>query len=208
MEGRDYQVEESGRADTWKTYRYRIGKENFQKEGIYLVTLYSEDRARNASNNRIKKKSLEFIVDKTGPSIVVTGARDRQRIQGKELVMEVDVQDAFSLARAELYLNGQRKKVYDREKLEELGGMLSYRIPGAKAWQTFAVKAFDEAGNVTETEPIRFLVTEEVRFRFLGDDDPRQVRMVLASGLLLFTAGIGLAAAGRIRRRLAKEKET
>ena len=86
--------------------------------------------------------------------------------------------------------------------------MLSYRIPGAKAWQTFAVKAFDEAGNVTETEPIRFLVTEEVRFRFLGDDDPRQVRMVLASGLLLFTAGIGLAAAGRIRRRLAKEKET
>ena len=50
---------------------------------------------------------------------MVTGARDRQRIQGKELVMEVDVQDAFSLARAELYLNGQRKKVYDREKLEE-----------------------------------------------------------------------------------------
>mgnify|MGYP002508778628 FL=1 len=207
LKGRDYQVEEHGRADTWKTYRYRIGKENFQKEGIYLVTLYSEDRARNASSNRIKEKSLEFIVDKTGPSIVVTGAKDRQRIQGRELQMGVDVRDAFALARAELYLNGQLKAAYDREELQKLGGMVTFRIPGAKAWQTFAVKAWDEAGNVTETSPIRFLVTEQVRFRFLGDDDPKQVWVVYSLGLLLL-AGAGLIAAGRIRRRLAKEKET
>ena len=82
QKGRDYQVEETGTEDTWKAYRYRIGKENFQKEGIYRVTLYSEDRAKNASSSQGKKKSLEFIVDKTGPGIVIHGVKDRERIAG------------------------------------------------------------------------------------------------------------------------------
>ena len=164
-EGRDYQVEKAGRKDTWKTYRYRIGKENFQKEGIYLVTLYSEDRAKNASTNGIKGKSLEFIVDKTGPSIVVTGVTDRERIRGKHLEIQADVRDAFALAGAQVYLNGQCVAAYDRETLKELDGMLTCPVSGAKAWQTFAVKAWDEAGNLTETESIRFLVTEQIRFR-------------------------------------------
>ena len=190
-EGRDYQVEKAGRKDTWKTYRYRIGKENFQKEGIYLVTLYSEDRAKNASTNGIKGKSLEFIVDKTGPSIVVTGVTDRERIRGKHLEIQADIRDAFALAGAQVYLNGQCVAAYDRETLKELDGMLTCPVSGAKAWQTFAVKAWDEAGNLTE----------QIRFRFPGDDEPETVYIIFSVGLLLLT-GVCLTAAGRIRRRL------
>ncbi len=200
-EGRDYQVERTGTRDTWKTYRYRIDKENFEKEGIYLVTLYSEDQARNASNNRMKEKSLEFIVDKTGPSVVVTGVKDWERVKGKSLELLADVRDAYALAGAEVYVNGQCTATYDRDMLREMDGMLVCPVSGAKVWQTFSIRAWDEAGNETETEPVHFLVTEQIRFRFPGDDEPKVVWAVCLGGILLLAGGC-LVLAERIRRRL------
>ena len=199
-EGRDYQVERTGTKDTWKTYRYRVGKENFEKEGIYLVTLYSEDRAKNVSNNRMKEKSLEFIVDKTGPSVVVTGVRDLERIQGKSLEILADIRDVYALAGAQVYINGQCAASYDGDMLRDLDGILTCPVSGAKAWQTFSVKAWDEAGNLTETKPIRFLVTEQIRFRFPGDDEPRVVWAVWIAGILLLAGGCLIMTAGICRR--------
>ena len=193
-EGKDYEVDKTGTRDTWKTYRYRIGKENFEKEGIYLVTLYSEDRARNASNNRMKEKSLEFIVDKTGPSVVVTGVKDWERVRGKSLEILADVRDAYALAGAEVYVNGRCAAAYDRDMLRELDGMLACPVTGAKAWQTFSVKAWDEAGNHTETKPVHFLITEQIRFRFPGDDNPKTVRAVCLAGILILAGGCMIAA--------------
>ncbi len=195
-EGRDYQVERRGTKSTWKTYRYQIGKENFQKEGIYLVTLYSEDQAKNTSNNRIKGKTLEFIVDKTGPGIVVTGVKDREHIQGKNLEIRAELRDEYALAGAQIYLNGQCVADYDGETLREADGILTYSASGAKNWQTFEIKAWDEAGNLTETDPICFLVTEQVRFRFPGDDEPKNIGAVLFVGLLILI-GIGVVVATR-----------
>ena len=199
-EGRDYQVERTGTKDTWKTYRYRVGKENFEKEGIYLVTLYSEDRAKNVSNNRMKEKSLEFIVDKTGPSVVVTGVRDLERIQGKSLEILAVIRDVYALAGAQVYINGQCAASYDGDMLRDLDGILTCPVSGAKAWQTFSVKAWDEAGNLTETKPIRFLVTEQIRFRFPGDDEPRVVWAVWIAGILLLAGGCLIMTAGICRR--------
>lgn len=204
-EGRDYQVEKTGTKDTWKTYRYRIGKENFEKEGIYLVTLYSEDQAKNTSNNRIKEKSLEFIVDKTGPSVVVTGVKDWERIKGKSLEILADIRDSYALAGAQIYVNGQCTASYDKDMLHELGGMLTCSVSGAKTWQTFSVKAWDEAGNVTETKPVRFLVTEQIRFRFPGDDEPKTAWAVWIGGILLLAGG-GLIMIGGIRRRIQAKR--
>lgn len=203
-EGKDYQVEKRGTKDTWKAYQYCIGKENFQKEGIYLVTLYSEDQAKNASNNRVKEKSLEFIVDKTGPSIVVTGVKDRERIPGNRLKLQVDVRDTFALMGAEIYLNGRCVATYDKERLQELEGILTYPVSGAKAWQILAIKAWDQAGNLTETKPIRFLLTEQVRFRFLGDDEPLNIWLAFSMGILILM-GLFLAIYKKILKKLCKK---
>lgn len=202
-EGRDYQVERKGAESSWKTYQYRIGKENFQKEGIYLVTLYSEDRAKNASNNRIKGKTLEFIVDKTGPSVVVMGVKDKERIQGNRLEIQADIQDEYALAGAQVYINGQCVADYDRENLQKSSGMITYSVSGAKNWQVFAIEAWDEAGNLTRTDPIRFLVTEQVRLRFPGDDDPKNIWAVFLAGLLIL-AGMGFAVAETISRKIRR----
>lgn len=37
-ENQDFQVTEQTRPDGWKQYTYRIGRKNFQREGIYAVT--------------------------------------------------------------------------------------------------------------------------------------------------------------------------
>ena len=154
----------------------------------------------------MKEKSLEFIVDKTGPSVVVTGAKDWERIRGRKLELLADVRDAYALAGAQVFVNGQCRASYDRDMLRELDGMLSCPVSGAKAWQTFYVKAWDEAGNLTETKPIRFLLTEEIRFRFPGDDDPKVVWAVWIAGSLMLAVGCLLAVYG-IRRRFRAERD-
>lgn len=59
-ENQDFQVTEQTRPDGWKQYTYRIGRKNFQREGIYAVAIYSEDRAENASDNNSRGKEPEF----------------------------------------------------------------------------------------------------------------------------------------------------
>lgn len=181
---RDYQVETAGTKDTWKTYRYRIGKKNFEKEGIYLVTLYSKDRAKNVSNNRIKEKSLEFIVDKTGPGIVINGVKDKERIRGNSLEIQTDLWDSYPLKRAEIYVNGTCVSVYDAKRLKEAEGSLRSHVSGSKIWQTFLVKAWDQAGNLTEAGPVRFLVTEEASFR-ITENPAGKIAVLLFMAVLL-----------------------
>ena len=48
----------SGSEDSWKQYTYYLKEKNFKEEGIYILTIYSEDRAENLSENHSKGKRI------------------------------------------------------------------------------------------------------------------------------------------------------
>lgn len=197
-QGRDYTVQESGNEYSWKTYIYRIEKENFEQEGAYVVTVCSEDRATNLSNNQIKEKSVEFVIDKTPPSIVLTGIESGKQYQADSRKVLIDVRDAISLGRVELYLNDRLVKTCEKEELHKNPGLFSYQIPSQNFRQNVVVCAWDAAGNENFTEPMDFLVTSNLLVQFLMN------RRAVTGACLVLAAGIAAAGFWFCRKKQKK----
>lgn len=162
-EGTDYQVSRSMDAG-WQQYTYRIAKENFTGEGVYAVTLYSEDQASNVSDNRSKGKRLEFAVDKTPPVILVSGVEEKGRYQERHRTVLLDVQDNLGMRELQVGQAGS-VRVYTAEELRENDGRMELTLNSADDWQELTVQAVDLAGNQAEITPIRFLLTPDSRIQ-------------------------------------------
>lgn len=165
-EGEDYTVNVSGSDVSWKQYTYTIAKENFSEEGDYLLTIYSEDRAKNVSDNNSKGKKLEFIVDKTSPSIVVAGVENDGQYRENSREVILDVQDNVLVSSLVVKLNG-KETVYTMADISEVNGRIVFLVDSANTWQTMSITAYDAAGNAKEFDEIRFLVTSNIFIQFI-----------------------------------------
>ncbi len=176
QEGEDYTTEFSGSEDTWKTYRYEIRRQNFQKDGTYVITLYSEDRASNISTNRIKEKTVEFMVDKTKPSVVITGVEENGKYRGYKREIQVDIKDQMILKGARVYLNDECVAESAQEDLRENHGFFTVTASKSDEWQSVKVEAWDAAGNVTKTEKIYFFVASPFKIHIPPREESIQVQ--------------------------------
>ena len=164
-EGVDYSVEENGDDISWKQYRYVIYPDNFAEEGHYTVTVYSEDRANNVSDNQSKGKSISFAVDKSAPDIIISGIEQDGRYKENSREIMVDVQDNLGVEKLTVFLNDE-VKVYDTKTLYETDGKIKITINGNRHWQTLKAVAKDCTGNEVTTKEMTFLVTPNVLVQF------------------------------------------
>lgn len=180
----------------WKQYTYRIQKENFTEEGIYVLTIYSEDRAKNQSDNQNKGKKIEFVVDKTSPRILITGIEDKKQYREHQKEMMIDVEDNVCVEKIEVILDGS-VNTYEALEIAETNGKIKLLLKDGNDWQTLMVRGYDAAGNSAQTEEIRFLITANPLIQFYRNQP-------------LFYASIGSVMAGSIFFWLfwKKRKET
>ncbi|MCD8010488.1 MAG: Ig-like domain repeat protein [Lachnospiraceae bacterium] len=162
-EGLHYTVNVRGGDGSWWVYEYTISRENFTEDGIYTLTLYSEDGASNVSSNQAKGMDLEFVVDTTPPNIVITGVTDRGQYTRDAQDITVDAQDNIYLAALKLeVLDGDgsvlEEKEYTEEELRENDGAVSYELVSRSVWQTVRVTATDAVGNRAVSEDITVLI--------------------------------------------------
>lgn len=151
-ENTDYTVKKSGSEVQWKEYYYKLAADNFSEEGNYTVTLYSEDKAKNSMNNESVKKTgkklpLEFTVDKTAPTVVVSGVEDGGQYRASNRSMTVDAKDNIALKEVSIAIDGE-KKTYRDEELRDLNGVIKTQINSANKWQSLEITAQDAAGNI------------------------------------------------------------
>lgn len=164
-EGRDYTITILGDESTWKQYIYAIKAENFKEEGKYILTIYSKDRAKNVSDNNTKGKKLEFVVDKTAPSIIISGVENQVIYRANYKEMTIDIED-HTILKSVKVLVGEKETSYDGTQISEMNGRIVQRIKGANHWQKVKVWAEDAAGNLSEKEEIRFLITPNIFIQF------------------------------------------
>ena len=150
-ENQDYTVKSSGSDAQWKENHYVIDAENFAEEGNYNVIFNTRDRANNTMNNTSVKKSnknlpIEFTVDKTAPTVVVSGIEDGGQYRLAEKNMTVDAKDNLALARVTISVDG-KETVYDAEKLREINGIIETAVSSANSWQNIEITSEDAAGN-------------------------------------------------------------
>ena len=164
-EGVAYTVALDGNDATWKQYTYTLKADNFVEEGTYILTIYSEDRATNTSDNNTKGKKIEFVVDKTNPSALISGVENggQYRMHSKEVT--IDIEDNVRLSSVTVTIDGV-ETVYDAAQIHEMDGKLVLNIGSANHWQDVVVEVTDAAGNTEISEEMRVLVTANIFVQF------------------------------------------
>lgn len=188
-EGEDYTVKASGSEVSWKEYVYDISSDNFQEEGRYNVTIDSEDRAENMMNNKVKGLDIEFVVDKTAPTVVVTGIEeDSYRADTRD--MTINVADNTAVATVEVLIDGAVVEEYTQEQIEKVNGALTYTIGNSNNSQDIRVVAVDLAGNEGASDDREVLITSNLFIQYINNT-PLFVGsiigvIVIAGGLIWF----------------------
>lgn len=158
---KDYRVEQSGSARTWKEYRYIIEESNFTKEGFYRVQILSKDRAKNHMDNRLRSLNLEFAVDRTAPSVWIRGVKDAESYRGSHKEIEIGCRDNLLAAQLVIRRDGEIITQSEPQEHTPMERTQRLQLTGTEDWQTLEVYAVDGAGNQSEKETVRFYLGEK-----------------------------------------------
>ena len=183
----------------WVQYEYDISAENFAEEGSYVVTLYSEDKAANKNSNRsvrdengVNELPIEFVVDKTAPSIIVSGVEQNGRYYDRERTIILHYEDNNIATRLEVtdalgnvtvyYLDAYYDGSEDSRDIRKVApasqyiaiqpnaeGDIELKIQALNRKQSVSIKAVDAAGNETEFSSPRFLLTTNLFVQFINN---------------------------------------
>lgn len=167
-DGEPIDAEYTSKQDTssdWYKYVYSISKKNFEEDGVYKITISSEDATGNISTsvpeNSMDSKGgkildiMTFTVDTVAPEIrnvinLENAIADINSIIDGKLTVKYSLVDVGGLAKAEVYLNGVL--VDTIENFDNLNSYSSsFDISESDDRQSVRLVVTDLAGNVTDT---------------------------------------------------------
>lgn len=172
QEGSDYEVTVTGGNGSWYRYAYRIFKENFEDDGIYRISFYSEDRAGNAAENSQDTKGAEVVfgVDRTAPNLIVTNLESNTTYPLEKLTVFMRADDNLKLAAVKAELDGAECAFWTGEELEAIlnvGGDFTFDISGdLTSAHSAVITCTDAAGNEAVTVIENFYVTTDLWTRY------------------------------------------
>lgn len=174
VEGKDYKIGMTGGEDSWKQYTYTIFASAFDEEGKYNINISSVDRAKNESNNKVQEMTVEFVVDKTIPTMAISNLKNRGRYDTNTHQFIINVKDNTSLSKVEIYMENAAGELVlvDTLKGDDLtveDGKLYIDIASKDGFQKVMIIAYDEAGNATEPAEYSVLVTENKLLLFYAN---------------------------------------
>ena len=192
-QGTDYTVKETGGEGSWKQYTYTIKKENFEKEGRYSVTIDSEDKATNTMNNKVKESNINFVIDKTPPTVVITGIEESSyRADSRD--MSVNVSDNTAVKRLDIMVDGKSVATYSQEDVKEAGGKIVYTLNSSNSKQKVKAVAVDMADNEASSDNHNILITTNLFIQYINNKP--LFYSTVGGGAALIIAILGIATRG------------
>ncbi len=147
VRGENYIVTQEGADADWNAYTYKIKADNFSSDGIYSVGFYSVDKAKNMSDNRVKGKEIEFVLDTTAPSIVVDGMKSGETYREQKKKVTLDVKDNLYLTELQVTDNGETILRLSEKELSENNGIVTFLLQEKEAEREIVIMAKDRAKN-------------------------------------------------------------
>ena len=168
-QNKDFEVSESGSDVSWKEYKYTINASNFENEGDYNVSIYSEDRATNVTTNTAKSKDILFAVDKTSPVISLANIEDGGRYKVESQKFTANVDDNMALDKVEYYVDDELKQTFDADEVSANGGSLELSVDSSNTFRNVSVKAYDKANNEATIASVDVLVSANTWVQFYNN---------------------------------------
>lgn len=210
-QNKDFEVSESGSDVSWKEYKYTINASNFENEGDYNVSIYSEDRATNVTTNTAKSKDILFAVDKTSPVISLANIEDGGRYKVESQKFTANVDDNMALDKVEYYVDDELKQTFDADEVSANGGSLELSVDSSNTFRNVSVKAYDKANNEATTASVDVLVSANTWVQFYNNKPAfygtigggvAAVAAAVAAGVHFSGAAAGIFLAGKKRKKM------
>lgn len=139
-ENEDYTTSETTDTSKWCERKYVINSSLFENESDYDIKIESTDKAGSVAYSDLKGLEVKFVVDKTPPTLIVSGIEDNGRYQVQEQKVTVIPSDnggkLGSLKIVILDSNGKEIKVLFNKSGEDLlkylssnNGKVEFNIP-------------------------------------------------------------------------------
>lgn len=161
--GRGYTTSELSNENGWHSISYTVGKSNFESDGIYSVTVYSEDKATNKQSNQSKEAEIEFLMDQTSPSVVVSGIESDGIYEESQHDFSVNATDTVGVAKITVYADNKVVAEYEASELTENGGTEIITLAGKDDYQQIALTCQDVSGNETTLTYDNVLISEKAQ---------------------------------------------
>ncbi len=195
-EGENYKIQASGGNEKWHQYKYTIFKENFAENGVYRITVSSEDVAGNVAENTLDTKNQEigFGVDAEKPLLNITNLENHQTYSVEELTVLMTAKDNLILSNLVVFLDGEDVPFVEwtTEEIAEIlsgKGEFTFTVAGdSKEAHSVKIVAKDAAGNEEIAEIKDFYVTTDVFVRFFNN----KPLLYGSTATLVFLAGLAL----------------
>jgi len=176
-EGADYRIDVLGSSGQWKEYTYVIFAKNFEDDGVYRVSVYSEDAAGNIAENTqdTKESNISFGVDKTAPTVVIGNLEAGKTYAMDSLSVQLYANDNLLLDRVDVYLDDYENvyQTWSAAELEEIFaslGEIQFDIAGeSTSAHNLMVVCADAAGNELVEEITDFYVTTNIAVQFYNN---------------------------------------
>lgn len=205
--------------NTWSEYTYTIRKKNFDKDGNYIVRLYSEDEADNISQNDLQdrkkeevmeevgqqeepeesKAEIKFNVDKTEPNLSILNIEDGATYPEDTRTASISVEDNTYVSDVSIYVNDEIYEHYDTDEIREKSlnnEMYEAVIANSNEKQNIRIVAVDAAGNDMMVEKNDFYVTTNLWIRFINNK-PLFYGVIVGGILVILGIASALLVSGR-----------
>lgn len=171
-EGVDFKIDIQGGSGSWYKYIYTVFKSNFVDDGVYSLSVYSEDDAGNIAENTLDTKDTElnFGIDKTKPTINVKNLDSNETYAVDMLRVNFSARDNLSLKSVIVELDGVKYDEWDADELKDIigtGSDITFDVSGNSTnAHNVKIVAVDEAGNEQVENIEDFYVTTNLWVRY------------------------------------------
>lgn len=138
----------------WYQYAYTIDTSNFENDGIYRITVSSEDEAGNLpETTNYDECEVLFRVDTTAPEITDVSGLEEAIVNAESVDVDFDVYDSIGLASVTAYMDGSAYQTWTGEEIEGQNTWEgAFTIEAANSTQSVRFVVIDLAGNVLDTD--------------------------------------------------------
>lgn len=179
-------IKESGGDSDKYDYTYTISKEAFDKDGKYLVQIFSH--AVEGTDYSSVSEEYAFVLDTQKPEIIISGVESGEKYRAYDKNVTIDVRDMSGVKDISAKLNG--KKV----NLNKKDDVYSFTVSESEDLQTVEVEVEDMAGNTSVASVENFLVTSNA---WLFIVNQTWFKLGIAAGATFLAAIIALIAKNR-----------
>lgn len=186
VDKKNLSITESVGSDGKYTYTYVVRKEAFDKDGKYLIQIYST--ADNGTAYSSVSQEYAFVLDTQKPEIIISGVESDRTYNSYRRTIIIDVRDATGVKDINVSLNGRKVQ------LEKKNDVYSFDVTEKSGPQAFSVEVSDLAGNVANLDVSGFKLTSNT------------VTYVTNQSWFKFGIGLAIAFLGAIIALIAKSR--